>query len=221
MSNTRSNLTAAQIYKVKNGAQVGAPIFCMFNPFEYSVSKTNNYSEDAKKGNVPHVEFSKAGPQTLKLELYFDSYESEEDISKTTVKLWELMETTEENQKTKKLEPPEVAFEWGVFKFVAFVTNMSQKFTLFKKDGTPVRAKVDITFTQYKDAKDYKHQNPTSGGGDIEQVWQVVAGDRLDAIAYQVYGEATKWRVIAETNRLRNPFVLTPGQKLVIPMLGE
>jgi nucleoid-associated protein YgaU len=96
---------------------------------------------------------------------------------------------------------------------------MTQKFTLFKKDGTPVRAKVDITFTQYNDIEDYKNQaqNPTSGGGPVLRTWQVIRGDRLDNIAADVYGDATRWRQIAEYNGLDNPLALRPGQRIIIP----
>jgi nucleoid-associated protein YgaU len=111
-----------------------------------------------------------------------------------------------------------VAFEWGVFKFVSVITNMTQKFTLFKNDGTPIRAKVDVTFTQYKDVNDYPGQNPTSGGGPIQRVWRVTQGDRLDTISAAVYGDPTRWRVIAEYNGITNPLALRNGQSLTIPL---
>jgi hypothetical protein len=138
-------------------------------------------------------------------------------VSKTTVELWRLMEPVQEGSDNQKKEPPRVAFEWGVFLFRAVITNMTQKFTLFTKDGVPVRAQVDVTFTQYEDEKNYKHQNPTSGGGPIERIWVVVRGDRLDTIAATVYGDATNWRRIAEYNGLLNPLILTPGQRFIIP----
>jgi nucleoid-associated protein YgaU len=166
------------------------------------------------------VEFKKAGAQTLKLSLIFDSYEADEDVSLETNKLWKLMEakTRQGGNRNRKIPPPEVAFEWGVFKFVAVVTNMTQKFTLFKQDGTPVRAKVDVTFTQHKDLNDYPRQNPTSGGGNVNRVWRVVAGDRLDTIAHEVYGDASKWRLIAEHNQIVDPLTLRAGQQLTIPL---
>ena len=115
------------------------------------------------------------------------------------------------------MPPPEVAFEWGVFRFVAYITNMTQKFTMFKPDGTPVRAQVDVSFTQYVDREDYPNQNPTSSGGLINQIRKVIAGDRLDTIAYEVYGDATKWRLIASYNHIKNPLAIRPGMQLVIP----
>jgi len=224
MPNTRGNLVSARIFEVDSSGNEkggGVSISCMFNPFEYTVTKSNQYGEKSRNNsNVPQVEFKKAGPQVLKLSLIFDTYEKGEDVSLKTNKLWKLMEssTRQEGSRDVKVPPPEVAFEWGVFRFVAVMTEMSQKFTLFKLDGTPVRAKVDVTFTQHKDVNDYPSQNPTSGGGPIQRVRRVVAGDRLDTIAYEVYGDATQWRTIAEQNQITNPLILHPGQLLTIPM---
>jgi hypothetical protein len=223
MTNTRGNLVPATIYEVDtNGKKVGGGISvdCMFNPFEYTVTKTNTYEEKPQnQGDVPQAEFKKAGSQTLKLSLVFDTYETGQDVSKTTSTLWKFMETKGKtgSGQNGKVSPPQAAFDWGVFKFVAFITNMTQKFTLFKPDGTPVRSKVDVIFTQYVDTEDYKNQNPTSGGGPIERIWRVIAGDRLDTIASEVYQDATKWRLIADHNHIENPLAIKPGMLLTIP----
>ena len=157
MPNTRGNLQAARIYEVTESGDEksgGVSVDCMFNPFEYTVTKTNTYKEErSNRSDVPGFEFEKAGPQALKLTLVFDTFEAGEDVSQETNKLWKLMEskTRREGNRNRKVPPPEVAFEWGVFRFVAVITTMMQKFTLFKPDGTPVRASVQVTFTQHKD----------------------------------------------------------------------
>lgn len=220
MSNTRGDLVPAKIFEAdEDGNKVGGlEVSCMFNPFEYTVTKKNQYAEeDNNRSDTPHMTFKKAGPQTLKLTLFFDTYEKDEDVSKTTRELWKFMKPKEPRDGGDKQEPPGCAFQWGVFRFAAVMTSMTQKFTLFKKDGTPVRAKVDVTFTQYKDTEDYQGQNPTSGGGPILRSWQIVSGDRLDTIADQVYGIAAKWRQIAEFNDLNDPRALKPGQRIIIP----
>ncbi|MCZ7666787.1 MAG: hypothetical protein M5U34_05955 [Chloroflexi bacterium] len=49
MSNTRGNLVPAKIYEAdETGESVGGvEVACMFNPFEYTVSKQNQYKEEA------------------------------------------------------------------------------------------------------------------------------------------------------------------------------
>lgn len=221
---TRSNLVAAEIYEIdeetRERVSNGTTVHCMFNPFEYTVSKSNSYTETAQnRSNTSQLEFQKAGCQTLKLDLMFDTYESGNDVSRETEKLWDLMEVSFEGQgdETRKVPPPAVMFHWGVFRFAAVITTMSQRFILFKQDGTPVRAKVTVTFKQHRDFEDYDRQNPTSGGGDIERIYRLVAGDRLDIIAYQVYGDSARWRDIAEYNRITDPLNLRAGQRLIIP----
>jgi nucleoid-associated protein YgaU len=174
----------------------------------------------AGKRNAPPAEFKSVGSQTLKLSLMFDTSVERTDVTKKTRNLWLFMKPKEksENKKKPKDEPIQVAFEWGVFRFVAYITSITQQFTMFTHEGVPVRAKVDVEFKQYTDFEDYPNTNPTSGGGALEQGWKVIAGDRLDNIAGKVYADATQWRKIAEYNNLRDPLSLRPGQTLRIPL---
>jgi nucleoid-associated protein YgaU len=110
-----------------------------------------------------------------------------------------------------------VEFQWGKFQFKAVITSISQKFTLFDKEGLPLRATVDVTFQQVEDPQDHSKQNPTSGGGPPMKVHIVQSGERLDLIAHKVYGDATQWRLIAQANNLRQPLRLRDGQQLLIP----
>ena len=96
--------------------------------------------------------------------------------------------------------------------------QMTQTFTMFSGDGTPLRAKVDATFLQLVDVNDYPRQPQVSSGTIYEQNWNVVAGDRLDTIAGEVYGDATQWRRIAEYNHIVDPLAIAPGQRLRIPV---
>jgi hypothetical protein len=201
--------------RVKEGG--GISLKCHFNPFEYTIKQSNSYKPKFKKGsNVPNMEFTGPGKKTLSLKLYFDSYEKKEDISLTTRKLWQLMKVKDEDE--GKPRPPPVAFRWGSLEFYAVIESVSQKFTLFLHTGMPVRAEVTISLSQHRDSDEYLPQNPTSGAGPLERIWQVRGGDRLDLIAAEVYSDASKWRLIAEHNDIVNPFLLRAGQTLRIPM---
>ena len=219
-SETRGGLTAARIFAAtpKGKRRDGPDIGCLFNPYEYKVSKSNTYSQKDGARAGTKLELQNSGPQTLSLSLIFDGVEGEEkDVSKITEQLWELMKPVGEGT-IEKPGAPFVVFQWGVFHFVSVITNMTQNFILFDKDGTPLRAKVDITFTQHVDRDDdYVRQNLSTGAGLVEQTAPVVSGDRLDSIAAQVYGDAGKWRLIAEQNQIIDPLSLRPGQRLLIP----
>lgn len=218
MSKTRGSLEAAEIVNLSTDEKVP----CMFNPHEYTVSKQNQWTKDTTKGiNVPKVKFTQGGAQSLKLKLFFDTYAENEDVRKHTAGLWRMMLVTDDkkNPRNNKSEPPRVQFTWGKFSFKAVITNISQTFTLFNKEGIPLRTTVDVSFQQVDDEQAYPRQNPTSGGGPPMKTHVVEAGERLDWIAAQVYGDPMHWRLIARENRLIHPLRLREGQQLVIPPL--
>ena len=194
----------------------------MFNPHEYTLTKQNRWQRGETKGkNVPRIKFSQGGAQTLKLQLFFDTYAESTDVREHTNPLWTMMmvNTDKTNPRSNKSEPPPVSFQWGGLQFDAVITNLTQKFTLFLKDGTPVRTTVDISLEQLGDEDDHPRQNPTSGGGDAHRTRIVQAGERIDLIAYEEYEDATQWRRIADANGLEHPLRLRPGQRLVVPPL--
>jgi nucleoid-associated protein YgaU len=194
----------------------------MFNPQECTFTKQNNWSEPKKSGaNVPPVEFGGGQPAQFQMQLLFDTYATGEDVRKTyTDAIWELtlIDESLRDPKSQKGRPPIIRFQWGsMWSFEAVILNITQKFTLFKYDGTPLRATLDVTFRQIKDSKLLPAQNPTSGGQGGERYWTVNEGDTLDWIAYQTLGASTDWRRIAEANRLTRVRTLQPGTVLVIP----
>jgi hypothetical protein len=166
----------------------------------------------------------------LSLQLFFDTYEAHyhggrqlnqagDDVRRYTRALWNMMKVSERkrNQTTGRGEPPHVRFTWGaLWSFEAVIESISQKFTLFLNDGTPVRATLDVSFKQIVDEGQYPRQNPTSGGHPGDRLRVVRAGESLAQIAFEEYGDATIWRYLAETNRVDDPLRLRAGQVLVI-----
>ncbi len=218
MPNTKGNLAPATIENESTGDKV----YCMFNPHEYTLSKQNQWEKKENKGkNIPKIKFKQGGAETLKLQLFFDTYVDGTDVREHTKGLWKMMMVAEDqrNQRNNKSEPPHVAFHWGKFYFEAIITSISQKFTLFDKDGVPLRTTVDVTFLQISDEKNHHGQNPTSGGGPPVKTHIVKAGERLDWISARAYGDSAYWRLIADANGLRHPLHLCDGQQLVIPSL--
>jgi hypothetical protein len=237
-----ATMKTAVIYKLnKQGVHIEPPIKCMFNPTEYKISKSNSWTPGKGKGlNLPSVDFGNGGAEMLTMQLFFDTYSIDKDGKPYTDedgkpfdvrevytnKILNLMLVDDKltDDKNKKGRPPYVRFVWGkTWVFTAVITQINQQFTLFLGDGTPVRATLDVTFQQVqRDSKgeatrEYPPTNPTSGGTGGERVWTVREGDSLALIAYQEYGDATRWRPIAAQNRLSEVRQLRPGMVLEIP----
>ncbi len=240
---TKGNLTPAKIYETTTrGYQKGTPIFCHFNPNKYTLSITNNFRVKGMDGNTSNYNLeaddSSLNPRELTIqELWFDAYEQGGDVRKVTGDLMALAQKKDSewtppppppsdssggggqasSGAAPKPPPAKVAFQWGDFKFMGVIKSLTIDYVLFRVDGAPVRAKASLKLTEFKKDKAFPGQNPTSGNGPTERIWLVRAGDRLDSIAAAVYQDATRWRAIAQHNRIEDPFFLQTGTELAIP----
>lgn len=218
------NASFAQAYLMRLDQQGRAVdrIKVMFNPKELNYSKQNSWKQQNNaKTNVPDCEFSGGGAETLKLQLFFDTYEKGKDVREEYTDKIHKFTQVDPNLKDKKADkgrPPIVRFQWGSIGFEGVITTISQKFTLFLPDsGKPVRAVLDVTLSEVKDKHHYPRQNPTSGSLGQERVWTVREGDTLAWIAFNEYNDATQWRRIADANSLYHVRRLTPGMTLTVP----
>ena len=199
------------------------PIEVMFNPTEYSISKSNSW--DAVKivgSNVPRLEFTSGGSIDLSLDLLFDTYEKGTDVRNYTGKIFDLtkIEPKTVDKATGVGRPPRCMFSWGkVFNFAAVITSISIQYILFLSDGTPVRAKMSLSLQECEDSDAKPGQNPTTQGTLGQKVYVVKPGDTIDWIAYQEYNDSSQWREIADNNNLDDPRNLKPGQTLAIQPL--
>ncbi len=217
------DIAEATITNVKEPSQV---VKCQFRPHEFSFVKKNNWEQPKTNRKSPKKafqppNFSGSSPFTLTMDLLFDTNEvkGNPDVRQFTQILWNMMlpEKGKENSITGNSDPPHVVFRWGTFySFEAVITDMTQQFTLFKSDGTPVRAHVKITFLQAALDMQIKPQNPTSGGVQDYKVHIVKDGETIDWIAFERYGDPEAWRALATANNLDDPSRLQAGQRLLL-----
>ena len=230
ISATSGKPVKAYIYNEDKKAKV---VECLFNPTEYSFSKSNTWAPGNVIGrNLPLVNFEGGGATILTVSLFFDTYSlpqkngaagnHPEDVREYTEKVFRLMnvDPSLKDSKSKTGRPPRVSFRWGAsWSFKSVITKITQRFTMFTSDGKPVRATLDVDFQQVEEEGTYPPQNPTSGG-EAQRMHLVVPGETIDGIAFEEYGDAQMWRLIADYNDLEDPLRLRPGQKLAIPAEG-
>ena len=198
-------------------------IVAMFNPNKLGLNRTVKWEDQkAAKRDTPEMQFTGSDPQTMSIDLLFDTYDSpkaeadKDDVKKKyTDKLLHL--TTVEKHGDKH-RPPVCQLKWGqlgVF-FQGVLQQLETQFTMFTSTGTPVRATNRCTFKRWiTDKEDLNNQSPESS--DIAKVWVVKRGQSLAMIAAQEYGNPRAWRVIAEANGIDDPLGLAPGTRLLLP----
>lgn len=206
------------VVKILAGDNKGQEVPVLFNPSEYSLEISNSFEEKSLPGlSNPVVQFVNGQAQTLSMELLFDTWTDgqNEDVSKKT------------NEFTQMLAidgglhaPPPVEFKWGSFSFKAYIEKISQRFTMFNEDGSPVRATLNVSFKQYRPLNEQLN-NPRLNSTDKTKRRVLTADESLWAIAAREYGETKYWRQIAAHNRIANPRRLRAGTIILLPPLED
>jgi nucleoid-associated protein YgaU len=216
------------------------PFFVQFNPAHYAMSKSVRWGAPAppttvtgscetkatRKLNAPMLVYQGGQSRVLSMQLFFDVTEQFNidgppvtDVRKLTNKFVAL--TRKERAGNKDQPPPVCEIEWGGsplenadFPFKGVVTSLSQDYVLFAPDGTPLRANLTVSFTEFLSSKEDQLET------DPEFTTRVAKrGDTLSRIASEMYGDPALWRVIADANRLDDPRRLEVGRTLHIPKI--
>jgi hypothetical protein len=196
----------------------GDTFFVEFNPEEYTISKDNAFAAQAIPGlSAPLLQYVNGNVRTLEMELLFDTYATpsaaKEDVRTLTNRVTNLL-----NIESETHAPPILLLAWSSLQFTGVLTRVTQKFILFDNNGTPVRARLNVTFQEYVDPE-HQAKVDNKQTADFTKSHVLVDGETLDAIAAAYYGDATLWRPIAIANGLDDPSALTGVGRLIIPSL--
>jgi LysM repeat protein len=199
----------------------------MFNPTEYTFEDSSKWQDQQGKGRRPELQYTGGDRKRLSMELFFDTYEKNEDVRLYTGKLAQLLVVTTDDGNHGK-RPPKVQLSWGPgdtktatgFPFVCVLETLKQQFVLFTGAGMPVRAKVSVAFKEFELPVDELQREPKRNSFPA-QTYTVREGETLSSIAFALWKDPLKWRVIAEANNINNPRILKPGQSLVVPAINS
>jgi hypothetical protein len=206
----------------------------LFNPNQISITRVG-WNGDDETGLSPTDP-----PATLSMDLFFDTSLPKADSSLvgavSTALLGQSLSPSvglpeDVRNYTKQIfnltkvrgdlaRPPMCELRWGNPKqtfFRGVLKSVTQNFTRFLEDGTPIRASLSCSFEEWETST-YKEKAKNPIDDPIRIVKQ---GETLSSIAAEEYGNAALWRVIADANRglLRNPRQLIPGTALTVPPL--
>jgi nucleoid-associated protein YgaU len=195
----------------------------LFNPSEYTIEDASKWQEQTGNRRRPELQYTGGDRRRLAMDLFFDTYEKQEDVRVHTSKLAKLLAVTTDDKNNGK-RPPTLQLTWGPefteagFPFKCVLESLKQQFTLFMGTGMPVRAKCSVSFKEYELPVDEQQREPRRRSFPVT-TYTVREGDTLSSIATAVWKDPLKWRVIADANGLDNPRMVRPGQSLIIPAI--
>jgi nucleoid-associated protein YgaU len=92
---------------------------------------------------------------------------------------------------------------------------------LYRHDGNRIRQEVTVHLLEYIPEDRLTTNNAAGVVRDSSDTtvrsYTVKSGDTLSSIAAKLLGDYRRWTEIADLNNLRDPNVIYPGQKILVP----
>lgn len=112
--------------------------------------------------------------------------------------------------------PRSLLLVWGTLVFPCVLSSVEYRYTLFKPDGTPLRAVAACSFCEsVPDAERVRKENATSP--DLTHLRDVRDGDTLPMLAYDIYGKPELYLEVARANKLINFRRLRAASRVAFP----
>jgi nucleoid-associated protein YgaU len=208
-------------------SRTGDPFTVWINPASYNHTYSIAYRDRQAQGSPgPSAEFSKVGQDTVAFDLVFDTTgvvpppkpgaALPADGAAGLVDQFSAL-VAKVNGSIHR--PNFVKLAWAQLQFQCVLQSMSVAYTLFKPDGTPLRATVSVTFLGFQSEQQLARAANKSSP-DLTHVVTVQAGDTLPALCYRIYGSGAHYPKVAAANDLSGFRRLRPGSRLVFPPLA-
>lgn len=195
----------------------------IINPASYTHEHKVSYNEDVPIGapGTP-VMFKGISPETISFDIYFDATGAIE--APTTMPVNKLPIGAQITLFKKVCftyngdihEPNYLILNWGSLVFKCKLTSLKIEYTLFQKNGIPLRAKASCSFIKAIDA-DSLAKKANNKSPDLTHLIEIKQGDTLPLICHKVYGDPSYYIEVAKYNNIVNFRNLVPGTKLYLP----
>lgn len=233
-------LEKAKIFLIKDVSKLasGMGVTVQFNPSEYQISRSLNLGKRHAVGRDQNLSKLQAGSgtfATFSVALYFDA---ETDLSGFDTSSLLSMAKSVVLPKTSKKPcdvcryiasllkydpeshaPLMLRFLWGELDFIGLMASSSISYTMFDRDGNPVRSKLQLTLIGEETSILQKSKRQTFNSPNRTKERVLTQGDPLWLMAQQEYDDPAMWRTIAEANGILNPRRPGPARALRVPSI--
>jgi hypothetical protein len=214
---------------VKKGTFEGT-FEAMFNPTSFSQKYEIQYGyKQAVNSTDKEAVFARSKPRELNIKLILDGTGVHE------MGIFRLAGRPTVSDRVKEFidltfrmngnihEPNFLLVEWGGKEdggliFSCRLASVNVSYTSFNRDGSPLRAELDIILISDKEVKKRLREDNMKSP-DLTHHRVVKSGDTLPLLAKEIYGSAGHYLRVAQVNKLDDFRNLTPGLELIFPPL--
>lgn len=205
-------------FKDATESSLGVPFsiyIAMFNPEKYSTTKNSLFNNDRRPGATGSEQrFNREQPRTFNFDFLVDGTGASGEKREVLADIILFRATCGFIGDTHR--PTYLILQWGTFLARCVLTSLTIDYTLFRSDGTPLRATLKASFTEYTTPVLEQLQNFLSSP-DVTHIRTITATDRLDLMSYNIYKDSKYYMELAKVNNLNQFRKLKVGDKIVFP----
>jgi len=207
--------------KFRNSDKIeGLEFTAMFNPTTFNRKLEIEYADGQGFGtSSASKKFKKIKPQDYDLELLIDGTGASGPKKSVSDEVSTFMKVCAEYN-GEKHRPNYLLISWAQLILKAVLTSMDVSYTMFDKDGTPLRAKITASFSGTVD-DDLRSKQEKPSSPDLTHLRTVLEGDTLPIMTERIYGSSKYYLQVAQANQLNNFRDLKPGDKLFFPPIEK
>ncbi len=187
----------------------------MFNPEKYSVASTFLYNNARRQGSTgSELRFNRIEPRTFNFDFLVDGTGASGEKREVLADIILFRYTCGFIGDTHR--PTYLVIQWGTLLVRCVLTSLTIDYTLFRPDGTPLRATLKAGFKEYI-LPDLEELQNFLSSPDVTHVRTITAKDRIDSMSYAIYKDSKYYMELAKVNNLNQFRKLKNGEKLVFP----
>ncbi|MDE1206981.1 hypothetical protein [Tenacibaculum larymnensis] len=196
----------------------GEPYKVMINPNSIKWNRRIQYNEQQPiDSSKPSQKYKNTPSDELSFEIVIDCtgvvFSKRIDMAKEIKALEDIVYTY--NGKIHR--PNYVKIQWGAnLSFNSVLKKFNTTYTLFRPDGSPLRAKISLSFGEYVSEKKKKKKEKKESP-DVTHLVEVIEGESLPQLCNKVWNSPNHYIQVAQYNGLNKFRKLKGGQELIFP----
>ena len=200
----------------------GSPYTVMINPDTVKLQRSIEYNEQQAPATSSASQKYKSTPSDkLNFDIVIDCTGIVDPTRTTMSTEITALQNIVYTYNGKIHRPNFVIIQWGQnFTFNGVLTSFDISYTLFKPDGSPLRAKISLAFSQYISPSTVTRLDAPESP-DLTHIVTVVSGVTLPQLCQQVWNDQSYYIKVAKFNKLNKFRNLAGVDKLIFPPIVQ